>query len=387
MTRMRVSLALAWGAAALWAWGGARSAPVLASPSPAFVVHEWGTFSTFSGSDGTCQKFYPDDRDLPAFVYSRHRNIKGGIPDVYVSLETPVLYFYSDRERTASVQVYFPKGRMTEWYPQASRPPAQGIQWDNFKVYPRGQDVPLQAVCKSRYFAARETDAAPVQVAAGADKKEQEKFLFYRGVADFRMPLVVRAPGEATFKVKNAGKDALPAFIVVSVRDGKVRFRAGGRLAGGAEATIVESPEESTAEQLAAVVTQLLIREGLFEKEARAMVKTWRADWFGEEGTRVLYVIPPSLTEEFLPLRVTPRPDALIRVLVGRHDVLTPEKEAAIDRNVEKFQGPSNAEARAADAALNKLGRYRAPAESAARARLKNKPPRRERTGRGGKAP
>ena len=44
------------------------------------------------------QKFYPDDRDLPEFVYSRHRNIKGGLPDVFVSLETPVLYFYSERE-------------------------------------------------------------------------------------------------------------------------------------------------------------------------------------------------------------------------------------------------------------------------------------------------
>ena len=34
-----------------------------------------------------------------------------------VSLETPVLYFYTDRETKASVKVDFPKGWVTEWYP------------------------------------------------------------------------------------------------------------------------------------------------------------------------------------------------------------------------------------------------------------------------------
>src|SRR5262245_17687889 len=85
-----------------------------------FVIHEWGTFSTFSGSDGAYLKFYPNDRDLPDFVYSRHRDVKGGLPDAFVSLETPVMYFYSDRALTASVHVDFPKGMVTEWYPQSS---------------------------------------------------------------------------------------------------------------------------------------------------------------------------------------------------------------------------------------------------------------------------
>src|SRR5258708_11360162 len=150
MTRMRVCVvvALAGCAAALAAWEGARAAPV-PGPREGFVVHEWGTFSTFSGSDGTYRKFYPDDRDLPEFVHSRHRNIKGGLPDVYVSLETPVLYFYTERELTASVRVDFPRGRMTEWYPQSNRPPAQGLVWDGLKIFPRGQVVSLKEAGKS----------------------------------------------------------------------------------------------------------------------------------------------------------------------------------------------------------------------------------------------
>src|SRR5688500_3925589 len=137
MIRLRVNriaaAALVAGLAAMLM--GTQHAAASPPERPAgFVVHEWGTFSTFSGSDGQALKFYPDDRGLPAFVHGRHRDVKGGRADVYVSLETPVVYFYSDRDRTVSVKVDFPKGMMTDWYPQASRPPEQSIRWDDLKV-------------------------------------------------------------------------------------------------------------------------------------------------------------------------------------------------------------------------------------------------------------
>src|SRR5262249_54368540 len=63
--------------------------------------------------------------DLPDFVHSNRRDVKGGRTDAFVSLETPVIYFYTDRDRTVSVHVNFPKGVMTDWYPEASRPPSR----------------------------------------------------------------------------------------------------------------------------------------------------------------------------------------------------------------------------------------------------------------------
>jgi hypothetical protein len=346
------------------------------TPRPGFVVHEWGTFSTFSGSDGNFLKFHPNDRDLPGFVHSRKQYIKGGLPDVYLSLETPVLYFYTDRELNASVRVAFPKGRMTEWYPQASRPPDQGLVWDNIKIFPQGQAVSLKTEKQSRYYAARETDASPLQVAIGKDKQktyqESEKFLFYRGVADFTMPLVVRGLGNGAFKVRNTGKDAIRGFVLVKIQGGKVRFQTSGALAPGGETSVQEPAEEATEAKLGEAVVQMLIQEGLYAKEARAMVKTWRSDWFGEEGTRVLYLVPPAQTDALLPLQVAPKPDALVRVLVGRHDVLTPERERDIDGVVRQLRGASNPEARAADETLNKLGRYRWAAQKAAEDRLKH---------------
>jgi hypothetical protein len=351
--------------------GGTPSAPAKTDSREGFTVHEWGTLSTFSGSNGTYLKFYPDDRDLPGFVHSRHRHIKGGLPDVFVSLETPVLYFYTDRELTASVRVDFPKGRMTEWYPQASRPPINGLVWEDIKVSPRSRASLPSEAGKSRYYAARETDASFVRVAADKDKSEYEKFLFYRGVGDFTMPLSVRALGNGEFTVRNSAKEAMAAFLLVRVQNGKVRFKTVAHLSAGAEATVRESAQDSTTEKLGAALVELLMREGLYEKEARAMVKTWSSDWFGEEGTRILYLVPASVTDELLPLRIAPRPSAQVRVLVGRHDILTPEREGDIDLLVKKLEGPSNTKSRAADEAMNRLGRYREPAQNAARARLK----------------
>jgi hypothetical protein len=362
---------LGCGVAALSADKSKPAGPAKTEVRENFIVHEWGTFSTFAGSDGVYRKVYPDDRDLPQFVYSRHRNIKGGLPDVFVSLETPVLYFYTDRAMTASVRVHFPKGRITEWYPQASRPPGDSQTWENIQIAPKVALTFPREKGKSRYYAARETDATPLQVEDGKGKMEAEKFLFYRGVGDFQMPLTVRALGHGAFTVKNKGKDALAAFVLVHVQDGKVRFTVHDHFSQGAEVEAREPREESTTEKLGEAMAELLMREGLYEKEARAMVKTWSADWFGEDGTRVLYLVPARLIDELLPLRVTPKPSALLRVLVGRHDVLTPERESDIDRLVSKLDGPSQAEAKAADRGLNQLGRYRWPAQEASRARLK----------------
>src|SRR5438876_11475028 len=71
-----------------------------------FVVHEWGTFTTLSASDGTLLPgLYKEEESLPSFVHSHSgfspHNYGKGIPvlncsDVTLKMETPVIYFYSD---------------------------------------------------------------------------------------------------------------------------------------------------------------------------------------------------------------------------------------------------------------------------------------------------
>ncbi len=369
-------LAATAGLTAVWCF----AADSAAAPK-GLVVHEWGTFSTFSGSDGKNLEFQPYDNDLPEFVhgYLPH-NSKEGPRGGSISLETPVLYFYSERALTASVRVDFPKGTLTEWYPHAERTD-RTLAWRQIEVLP-GEALKLpKEEHKSRYYAARETDAGPLRVTFPQEDHscvEQEKFLFYRGVGTFDMPLRVRARGDGWFTASWSGDGPWGGLILLQVRDGKVRFKPFGldRGPGGAMRADVRIPDrDASEEELSAAMVRLLTEKGLYEKEARAMVKTWKSAWFGEEGTRVLYVLPVRLTDELLPLHVEPKPEALLRVLVGRHDVLTPEREKQIDASVAKLIDLGSTETpdqHAAQVELEKLGRYRAAAWNEAAARLKH---------------
>ena len=60
------------------------------------------------------------------------------------------------------------------------------------------------------------------------------------------------------------------------------------------------------------------------------MVETWRDSWF-EEGTRVFYVVPNAIVESVLPLTVDPAPESLVRVFVGRVEILSSWREKEIE--------------------------------------------------------
>ena len=158
-------------------------------------------------------------------------------------------------------------------------------------------------------------------------------------------------------------------LVVVNVHDGRVGFKALDVLDVNKEIS-TEMPEAAgTSEELAQVMVKSLIAAGLYEKEAQAMVKTWNAAWFSEEGSRVLYLVPQARTDEILPLSIDPKPAELVRVLVGRHDFLTPEHEAAADKQVARIRA-AQAEIESAEKDLRKIGRFVEQAKEQAAQRL-----------------
>lgn len=354
--------------------GGALWAEEERTDTPAgLTVHEWGTFTTVSDAAGNRLKFYANDQDLPDFVY--RAPLRKDEAAIFVSLETPVLYFYADREMTASVQVDFAKGRMTEWYPHGDESREGGLRWRNFRVLPKAKNEFPGKGEPSRYYAAREVDAAPVRLTVkqdGKEKTEREKFLFYRGVGNCDTPLTVRGLGKGTFAVRNSGKEKLTDVFLVRLHGGKLRFLECGSLEPGEDTTIAEPTEDSSTEKLGAAMVRLLVSQGLYEKEAKAMVKTWSTAWFGEEGTRFLYLMPAPTTDKVLPLRIQPKPSALVRVLVGRHDVVTPEREQEADALMRRIhQSRSEFEQQALRRDMEKqFGRFAWPISQAAEARL-----------------
>jgi hypothetical protein len=66
-----------------------------------------------------------------------------------------------------------------------------------------------------------------------------------------------------------------------------------------------------------------LISQGLYQKEARAMIETWRDSWF-EEGTRLFYIVPAQAVDDILPLDIQPARSEIDRVFVGRIKLITP---------------------------------------------------------------
>src|SRR5262249_14485518 len=146
-------------------------------------------------------------------------------------METPVIYFYSGKERQVDVTVKFPQGLITEWFPQArdigpsSVNPRDGlvkldklvektglepgfnfssldtrkgiseslIHWADVEILPRAGQLEMERQMPadssgSHYYAARGTEANLLRVDGsinGTNVVEHEKLLFYRGVGNF----------------------------------------------------------------------------------------------------------------------------------------------------------------------------------------------------------
>ncbi len=75
-------------------------------------------------------------------------------------------------------------------------------------------------------------------------------------------------------------------------------------------------------------MTDELVAAGLNRAEADAMVQTWWRSYFERPGTRVFWIMPRALTDKILPLKIEPAPADVVRVLVGRSEVLTPRFES-----------------------------------------------------------
>ncbi|HSF23762.1 MAG TPA: hypothetical protein VLE20_06000, partial [Blastocatellia bacterium] len=326
-----------------------------------------------AGKDGTAVEWRPlnGSSDLPTFVYDtsrlsgrvglRHlRSLEKGAMEALVRMETPVLYFYADKETTVSVRVDFPKGKITEWYPQArgvyNSDYGGAIDWGRMTVLPGAEvELPIENP-KSHYYPARETDAALLRV-CGEKPQEHEKFLFYRGVGTFDLPLSARLADESIV-VKNLGKENVAQFILFENRGGRVGYRISDLFKG--EVALERPALDQTIESLARDLEILLVANGLYEKEAGAMIKTWRDSWF-EEGLRVFYIVPRKLTDSILPIRIDPAPAELTRVLVGRMEVITPETEEAIRQQVARLRDSSADIRDQAAKIIRKHGRFSEP--------------------------
>ena len=401
---LALALALALLASPLARGGGdaAPSAPAgTASPAEgdALVVHEWGTFTCLQGADGVgLEGLSHEEEALPGFVYSRAKvrdcplravGWKGlEVPAEHVTqkMETPVLYFHGKAARRARVRVDFVGGLITQWYPVSNLlGPPEGardagpldvskvgrsfLEWD-VDLLPASETpsgVPT-AGKGDPWNLARAVDAmwvqtAPRQGPERAGPVESERFLFYRGLGAFTLPVVARVAEDGRVSVANGLKDPIAHLVTLEViKHGRyARWAVVSALAPGAEAADVlkgRHPEESYLPGLQADVAKILDGAGMNADEAAAMVATWSRSWFTSDGVRVLWLVPRPTVDALLPLTIEPTPAKVERALLGRIECVTPQAEREVEAAIVKAAGDDPAAAAAGKDRLASLGRF-----------------------------
>lgn len=362
-----------------------------------FEAHEWGTFASLVGSNGTTQNgMYHEDEKLPEFVhgFGATQDPSGALftrlefpPDrqcrskgcfsidfldhnvITQKMETPVIYFYSDQPRKVDVNVRFPKGVITETYPA---PIATSPTRADIKVAANGESTFRLDILGEKsgnipevseeniYSHARRVDSNLVR-----SGNEQEKFLFYRGIGQFQPKLEITSVGGALSLRAPRTVDRPQAIFLAHVN-----AQGDGQLS---RADLYYGQANISAESIAALkdhgrklqrtgvlrghdareaLIGSLVAAGLKEDEAIAMVNTWENGYLKAPGLRVLYILPRAEVDEALPLAITPAPEKLERVFVGRIEVLLDTEEQAILERI-RTEGQ--------DFQVSSLGRFAEP--------------------------
>jgi len=308
------------------------------------TVHEWGTFTSLHGSHGgILSGLYFEEEQLPPFVYhfpgfspDSAIQLNGYFPckNVTVKMETPVLYFYSDIERHFQLNVNFPHGVISEWYPNRSggdiAPSGDTldlntehvgeISWDA-TVLEKNTENQLTEISNTtaKWEAARQTDANLVMNQSG----EVEKYLFYRGIANFSLPLELYFSDSTQLIVRNNSASDISFMYIYDhmINDG-VRIWGIGPIRSE-ETKVFAMPGSYNSNQDNAPFQKALVGAGLNDKEALALLTTWSEGYFQTIGFKVFWIMPRKITDQTIPLTMNPTPDTLQRVMVGKTEILT----------------------------------------------------------------
>ena len=355
-----------------------------------YIAHEWGTFTSVQGAEGVQLGWNPlIAADLPPFVFSTTnptaRRTAAPLPGFLIAgksraqdfetrqrMETPVIYFYSAKPQKVDVSVRFNGGRITEWYPQISENKrtvvasvhTHTMKWSGVELVPGLDEASFPKDGKaSHYFAARETDATPLRLTSPQGEVQHEKMLFYRGVGGFIAPLNVTQGADSISMKVTEPKTVLPDSFLYIVRGDKALLEPLGAISGKDEKPREVKYDFANAKPLAEVratfgqqLKAAIVAGGLYDKEAAAMVKTWDDSWFGEQGMRVLYVLPQTWSDRVLPLTFSPAPREIKRVFVGRAEMFTPSQEWALLKEVVRFAGNSETDKTQAVKATEAIG-------------------------------
>jgi len=349
--------------------------------SEKWKIHEWGTFTALQDETGAPLGWInTEDEPVPPFCHRLSRSLLVPVddlapgyfkdaprchPDVILRLETPVVYFHPPKSAKlpakVDLRVDFRGGWLTEYYPEAkvNAPGVQtrqlqygrleistkgSLEWKGLQV---GKPGTFPETKDAVWLSPRNVKSAPITAADG----ESEQFLFYRGVAYCKAPLITRRDGDGKMltiygwlpsDLVSQAPLRVPRLWLADIReDGTTAFRSipAIKLLAGPQpllATVPATFEEKdySMSRLASLREEMrdgLVKEGLNTDEAEALLNTWDASYFRAHGLRLFFLVPRAWTDYVLPLKTSLAAD-ITRVMIGRLELITPRQRACLKR-------------------------------------------------------
>lgn len=368
----------------------------------ALEVHEWGTFTVLVSSTGQTVNWYQpysDAAKLPKFVNMNPMLMKSSIPFARVRMETPVIYFYPEKEMDVSVRVAFAEGSVTERFPVTNdepytslssnfstialggltqslscvatlptseqifdqrmkelseKTPPTAVRWTGKLLPPGHKDGKLIPAVASKqgenYAAARNVPDAWIFRSDVPNKfapnvNQVEKFIFYRGAGQSLPPYSVSMPDDRSMSFSSYSQSDSSFLIALRVKDGKATWVQMPNVPGPSKDAVrtanITFPDETISLEQADTELRALFQSGLTERglskdEAKAMVDTWNHTWFSEPGQRVFTIVDRTWVNSVLPLAISPQPQKIERVFVARYEVLSPSTEKELGEMMTK---------------------------------------------------
>lgn len=350
-----------------FAAGPAMAAPTPVAAPTGLEVHEWGTFTTLNSSAGkSLAGLYVDATRLPDFVhglpYFNYDPLKGWasldrLRNVTVKMETPVIYFHSQKEMAVDVKVDFPGGTISQWYPAcyesetnpaapyvdfAAAPYPGHAAWKATVLAPgpeRAYTTTATGKETGEWTAPRFTEANQLR----GENGEIEKFLFYRGLGNFPSAVDMRFLPDGMLQVKNGGTEDIPYLQVYEmpylevgqIGTGTASVWYQGPMKAGQEIRLKRIKDSASTPNSSGSMEDFrlqLEKAGLTTMESRALLNTWYNGYFIEGGLKAFWILPRAMVDRILPLSITPMPYKIERVIVGRSEILTPAFEQQLYR-------------------------------------------------------